>query len=67
MDAYTTLVDATALKPNTIYKIITTKSEFLGKYHGRNKNEHLHFFDQATNRLIVLDPKEHITGAYSNQ
>ena len=67
MDAYTNPVDANTLKPNTVYKITTPKSEFLGKYHGRNKNEQLHFFDQATNRLVVLDPTEHITAVYANQ
>jgi hypothetical protein len=67
MEAYTTPVDKATLKPSAIYKIVTTKSEFLGKYHGRNKNENLHFFDQATNRLVVLDPKEHITAVYSNE
>jgi hypothetical protein len=67
MEAYTNQIQITALRPATIYKITTTKSSFLGKYQGKNRNEHLHFFDQATDRLVVLDPKEHIVSVHSNQ
>lgn len=67
METYTKQIDATALKPSTIYKITTNKSSFLGKYQGRNKNEQFHFFDQATNRLVVLDPKTHIVSVHESE
>ena len=66
-DAYTNQIQTSALKPSTIYKITTTKSSFLGKYQGKNRKDQLHFFDQATDRLVVLDPKEHITAIHTNK
>jgi len=65
MEAYKKQIDVTALKPNTVYKITTDKSSFLGKYQGRNKNEQYHFLDTISNRLVVLDPKNHINSVHA--
>jgi hypothetical protein len=65
MEAYTKQIDVSAIKPNNVYKITTDKSSFLGKYQGRNKNEQYHFLDTSNNRLVVLDPKTHITSIHA--
>jgi hypothetical protein len=65
MEAYTKQIEVSGLKPNTVYKITTEKSSFLGKYQGRNKNEQYHFLDTSNNRLVVLDPKIHITSIHA--
>lgn len=65
MDAYTVETETNALKGAQIYKVTTTKSTFLGRYQGRNKKDQLHFIDTANNRLMVLDPTEHIVSIYS--
>lgn len=67
MEAYTETVEVANLKPTTIYKITTPKSVFLGKYQGKNKNELLHFMDQTTNRLVVLNPTEHILSVHGTK
>uniref|UniRef100_A0A6C0JK22 Uncharacterized protein n=1 Tax=viral metagenome TaxID=1070528 RepID=A0A6C0JK22_9ZZZZ len=65
MDAYTVQTETNALKGAQIYKVTTTKSTFLGRYQGRNKKEQLHFIDTTTNRLMVLDPADHIVSVHS--
>jgi hypothetical protein len=64
---YTNHIELNSLIPGTIYKINTSKSSFLGKYQGKNKNNNLHFIDNATNRIAVLDPTNHIVGVYSRE
>jgi len=67
MEAYTEPVEVANLKPSTIYKVTTPKSVFLAKYQGKNKNELLHFMDQAINRLVVLNPTEHILSVHATK
>jgi hypothetical protein len=67
MDAYTVQTETNALKAAQIYKVTTTKSTFLAKYQGKNKKEQLHFIDTATNRLVVLDPTDHIVSVHASQ
>jgi len=67
MEAYTEAIAVTDIKPAGIYKVTTTKSSFLAKYQGKNKNDQLHFIDQETNRLVVLAPSDHIISVHGKK
>lgn len=67
MDTYTVQTETNALKGAQVYKVTTTKTTFLAKYQGRNKKEQLHFIDTTSNRLVVLDPNEHIISVHAAQ
>jgi hypothetical protein len=67
MEAYTEEIAVASLKPAGIYKVTTTKSAFLAKYQGKNKNDQLHFIDQETNRLVVLTPTDHIVSVHATK
>lgn len=67
MEAYTEVIAVTDIKPAGIYKVTTTKSAFLAKYQGKNKNDQLHFIDQDTNRLVVLAPTDHIVSVHAKK
>ena len=56
MENYTNQIEINTIIPRNTYKIVTSKTTFLAKFVGRNKNEGLHFTLESNNHTIVINP-----------